>query len=145
MNRACYRSLRNYKYQLVKPYKVKLALLGYDAELTKLVLSPDGTLLIRKGYCWDGPSGPTIDTLNFMRGSLIHDALYQLIRERKVLPSQRKTADRILREILLADGMSRVRAWYAYRGVRWFGAGSAKPGTQKPVVITCVPIRRKVL
>jgi hypothetical protein len=34
-----------------------------------------------KGYAWNGPSGPTLDTRNFMRGSLVHDALYQLMRE----------------------------------------------------------------
>jgi len=37
-----------------------------------------GSLCIREGYSWDGPSGPAIDTVDFMRGSLVHDALYQL-------------------------------------------------------------------
>lgn len=40
-----------------------------------------GSLVIYKGYEWDGPSGPAIDTDNFMDGSLIHDLLYQLMRE----------------------------------------------------------------
>ncbi len=42
----------------------------------------DGTLAIEEGYAWDGSSGLTIDTLNFMRGSLVPDALCQLMRER---------------------------------------------------------------
>jgi len=41
----------------------------------------DGGLLIKAGYSWDGPSGSAIDTKNFMQGSLVHDALYQLLRE----------------------------------------------------------------
>jgi hypothetical protein len=30
-------------------------------------------LNILEEYCWDGASGPAIDTQNFMRGSLLHD------------------------------------------------------------------------
>ena len=43
-------------------------------------LNTKGHLIIKRSYAWDGPSGPTIDTKNFMRGSLVHDALYQLMR-----------------------------------------------------------------
>jgi len=51
-----------------------------------LKLDGDGQFEFSKGYAWDGPSGSTVDTLNFMRGSLVHDALYQLIRMEKILP-----------------------------------------------------------
>jgi len=91
-----------------------------------LSLSKNGLLRIRCGYCWDGPSGPTIDTKNFMRGSLLHDALYQLIREGYLAEDEwRKYSDDLLREICLEDGMSRLRAWYVYKSVRWFGGASA--------------------
>lgn len=83
-----------------------------------------GTLLIKKGYCWDGASGPAIDTANFMGASLVHDALYQLMREGVIPRSFRKTADKILREICLADGMSKPRAWWVYIAVR-IGAGKS--------------------
>jgi hypothetical protein len=62
-----------------------------------------------------------------MRGSLIHDALYQLMREQKVAQDQRKRADEILREVCIEDGMARVRAWWVYRAVRIGAAQSAKP------------------
>ena len=50
-------------------------------DLGLLEITSEGELIIRNGYSWDGPSGPTIDTKNFMQGSLIHDALCQLMRE----------------------------------------------------------------
>ena len=63
-----------------------------------------------------------------MRGSLIHDALYQLMRE-SVLPLEfRKKADEILREVCLEDGMSKFRTWYVYKAVRMFGEKMALPG-----------------
>ena len=44
-------------------------------------LAGDGQLTIKRGYCWDGASGPTFDTPSTMLASLVHDALYQLMRE----------------------------------------------------------------
>ena len=62
-----------------------------------------------------------------MQGSLVHDALYQLMRECVIEQSQRKRADEILRKICKRDGMSKIRAWWVYLGVRIGGASSAKP------------------
>jgi hypothetical protein len=97
-----------------------------------LSLGNDGILIIKKGYAWDGPSGPTIDTLSFMRGSLVHDALYQLMRMGKILYSHKDHADRLLQKICIDDGMSKVRAWGVYQAVKLFGGSSAKPGSEKP-------------
>lgn len=92
-----------------------------------ICLSTDGTLRIRADYAWDGPSGPTIDTKNFMRGSLVHDALYQLMREGYLPGSYRDEADDELRRICLEDGMSGLRAWWVYQGVRLGGGPAADP------------------
>ena len=79
--KACYRKLHKYKYQLTDDYYIRIDIRpGQDLEFRFLSLSSDGILTIRKSYAWDGPSGPTIDTMDFMRGSLVHDALYQLMR-----------------------------------------------------------------
>lgn len=75
-------------------------------------------LTVQAGYCWDGASGPAIDTANFMRGSLFHDVLYQAMREGQLDRKYRKKADQILRKICLEDGMSRIRAWWVYSAVR---------------------------
>ena len=123
-----YKQRRNYKYNLHSE-------LVYDTGLSVkapvansfLEISASGRLVIKPGYAWDGPSSPAIDSKNFMQGSLIHDALYQLMREEVLPQSARQRADEILREVCLQDGMSSFRAWYVYQGVRIGGAKSAKP------------------
>ncbi|MDH4027916.1 MAG: hypothetical protein OEU95_03680 [Nitrospirota bacterium] len=111
----------------------------YEIDTPYLKLNKDGMLEIGKGYAWDGPSGPTIDTLNFMRGSLLHDALYQLIRMEKIPYSCKDHADRLLQRTCIEDGMSKFRAWYVYQAVKWFGAEAARPGSEIPDEIICVP------
>ncbi len=123
-----YKKRRKYKYNLHSDFKYSTGIkVDASKDLGYLKIDSDGELLIKTGYSWDGPSGPTIDTKNFMQGSLVHDALYQLMRE-GVLPQHlRKKADKILREVCIEDGMSKVRAWWVYQGVRIGGASSAKP------------------
>jgi hypothetical protein len=123
-----YKKRTKYKYNLHEDYEYKADINIKEAcDLGFVKIKEDGLLTIRKKYAWDGPSGPTIDTKNFMRGSLVHDALYQLIREKKIDQDQRRRADEILREICLEDGMSKIRAWWVFWGVYLFGDGAAKP------------------
>ena len=124
-----------YKYQLAEDYQVVVEIKPKAFILTEYVrLDIDGMLSICKGYAWDGPSGPTIDTLNFMRGSLVHDALYQLMRGKHIDPSAyREPADRILQRICIEDGMSSLRAWYVYQGVRFGGGPAASDPAEPPI------------
>ena len=121
-----------YKYQLARTYSIKLGIAG--AADTLFFTLWKGDLTIREGYAWDGPSGPAIDTANFMRGSLVHDVLYQLIREGYLPESSRELADRILQRICKEDGMSALRAWWVYTGVRFGGGPAANPANAKPVL-----------
>jgi len=128
-----------YKYQLAADYTVRLPFHPVKpVETEYLQFLSDGiggVLLIRRGYAWDGPSGPTIDTKNFMRGSLIHDALYQLMRENHLDHDLfRELADWTLREICLEDGMWQARAWWVYQGVRWGGHPAADPRYERPLI-----------
>lgn len=135
LNRICYRRLHKYKYQLMEPYRYQTELADLGHRATKddwVVLRNDGWLELRKGYAWDGPSGPSFDTPDFMRGSLIHDALYQLIRERLLKMDQREYADQLLRKICRRDGMSRIRASWVYWAVRGFGKKAAQPQPSQP-------------
>ncbi|MEE4112301.1 MAG: hypothetical protein V2I40_05760 [Desulfobacteraceae bacterium] len=140
MNKACYRKLKRYKYQLVAPFHLPIGVRGFTVDTRYLKLDVDGWLQIAKGYAWDGPSGPTIDSLNFMRGSLVHDALYQLIRIEEIPPRYKEYADLLLKKTCLEDGMSNFRANYVYQAVKLFGGSSAKPGSEKPDKIICVPV-----
>ncbi len=124
-----YKKRRHYKYTLFADYKHQTDLrIARTFEIPPVImLEADGLLTVKKGYAWDGPSGPTIDTPDFMRGSLVHDVLYQLMREKVIPQDQREYADKLLREICLEDGMSRIRAWWVYQAVRLGGASSAAP------------------
>ena len=125
-----------YKYQLAESYSVFVPIIApAPISIEYIRLDHLGFLFIREGYAWDGPSGPAIDTKNFMRASLIHDALYQLMREKHLDEvTWRETADNILYQICREDGMSWFRAWYVLRGVRWFGGPSADPSHEKSIL-----------
>ena len=140
-NQACYRKLKKYKYQLVdRDYEISIEIEERDIDTDYIALGPDGRLIIKEHYAWDGPSGPSIDTRNFMRGSLVHDALYQLMRLEKLdYKTDRKYADQLLKNICREDGMSAFRAWYVHRLVRAFGEGAAKPTGKHQDKVICVP------
>lgn len=125
-----------YKYQLTETYAhslpaefrgLPLVIYGYLETVPQFNM-----IRVKAGYAWDGPSGPTIDTKNFMRGSLVHDALYQLMREGHLNKAKyRVLADKELYRICREDGMSFIRANVVYYGVRWGAAKAADVGTEK--------------
>ena len=132
-----YISYKNgYKYQLSKEYLTKIQIKPKQPVVTDYIdLSVDGDLTIKKGYAWDGPSGPTFDSVNFMRASLVHDAIYQLMREGFLDKDEnREPADRLLQGMCKQDGMSSIRAWWVYQGVHIFGDPSADPANKRPVL-----------
>ena len=121
-----YRKLKGYKYLLLDRYVHEGLLPFADMRVGNEFCNIErGFLYIRPGYAWDGPSGPTIDTDDFMAGSLVHDALYQLMREGLLDIRHRKYADELLRDICIAEGMPKWRAWYVYHSVRLFAKNSA--------------------
>lgn len=126
-----------YKYQLKEDYDIEIPILpnnGKNIETQFLRLNINGILTIKKGYAWDGASGPVPDIATVMRGSLVHDALYQLMRERYLdHDTHRATADLILHDICINDGMLSFFAWIIYTGVRKFGDPFADPRDRRPL------------
>jgi hypothetical protein len=101
------------------PHKM---LIVSNKEKQYIRLEPNGRLTIFAGYAWDGVSGGiSIQSDTNLRGGLVHDALYQLVRMGLLGTEERATADKIFYDILLTDGMNRVRAYYYYTAVRLFG------------------------
>tara|TARA_B110000503_G_scaffold105018_1_gene156726 strand:+ start:505 stop:945 length:441 start_codon:yes stop_codon:yes gene_type:complete len=134
----CISYKKGYKYQLVETYTFKIPITpkeGVSSPSGFIALTANGLLTIKKGYAWDGPSGPAIDTLNFMRGSLVHDALYQLMRE-KLLDQNttRKPADQLLQKMCKVGGMSAIRAWWIYNILRIAGRISSGSGDKRPII-----------
>ena len=127
-----YKKRRRYKYKLSEDYLHQAELRPAQPILTAYIsLNTDGQLIIKQGYAWDGPSGITIDTDNFMRGSLVHDVLYQLMREKHLGQEHREYADGLLRDICREAGMSKIRDWWVYQAVRLGGASYAKPDVRQ--------------
>ena len=128
-----------YKYQLDEEYQVKVSIIpekdvpSDNASKAYIELKTDGKLIIKRGYAWDGPSGPTIDTPNFMRGSLVHDALYQLLRSGYIKQEFRKEADEELRRICREDGMWKIFSNLVYWAVHTFAKKAASKDMRKKV------------
>jgi hypothetical protein len=138
MNMECIAYKKGYKYQLNVGYSTDTSIRP-DEDVSSsgnyVTLTKDGKLTLKEGYAWDGPSGPTIDTPNFMRGSLVHDAFYQLMREEKLDRNvYREKADRLLQEMCIQDGMTTIRAWWVYQGVARFAESASHPRNRKEVI-----------
>ena len=116
-----YESLAKWKYRLTAPFTLDTQVRGHSCKTEYIQLWDDGRLILAKGYAWDGPSGPTIDTADSMRASAGHDALYQLISLRAIPADLRVVADRDLRRWCIEDGMTPLRAEAWYHAVRAFG------------------------
>lgn len=106
-------------------------------------LEKNGLLTVYPGYYWDGPSGPTIDSIAFVYGSIPHDILYQALRENLLIQPEfyqycfcsfeddfehyRKLADDCMKKINKDYGMKNPRLYYTWKAVRMRGAEHARP------------------
>jgi hypothetical protein len=116
-----------YKYQLRRPHVERTSLRPERTICTDwIALETDGTMTISSGYAWDGASGPTWDSKSSMRGSLVHDAAYQLLRMELLPPWFRVQADAEFRRICIEDGMFRWRAHAWHWAVRTLASGAAE-------------------
>jgi hypothetical protein len=128
-----YRKLKPWKYQLTEPFTITLGFVPAEKVLTEFIKIDRETLTLSKYYAWDGASGPCPDTPNVMKGSLVHDALYQLMRLGLLDRSYRKFADLELKRICLQSGMNKFWAGIIYWGCRVFCDRATWPKPQTPV------------
>ncbi len=129
-----YRS--DYKYQLAEAYQIKINIKPHSDITTQYIdLDTQGNLEVKIGYAWDGPSGPVKDTKENLRSSLIHDALYQLMRNEELYArTHRKAADQLFKDICKEDGVSKYWASIYYKALRKFGKPAASPENKKEIV-----------
>lgn len=93
-----------YKYQLVESHQHQLTFKPPRAVADPWVeIDANGLMTLRYGYAWDGPSGPTYDSPCFMRGPLIHDGGYGLLREGLLPEEYRALFDETMLAIILED------------------------------------------
>jgi hypothetical protein len=129
-----------YRFQLATPYSLATSITEACAGNAFVSLAADGLLSISAGYAWDGASGPVRQTPNIIRGSLVHDALYQLMRECGLSSRWRSAADDLLRDLCIADGMPRWHADLVHAAVSHFGAQYADPRSIRPVLVAPVAV-----
>lgn len=128
---------KGYKYQVSYTVQVDTGIIPpipIDSDYSSL--SGDGILTIKKGFSYDGPSGPTISSPNFMAASLCHDALYEMLRL-AYLPEKmgfRKKADKLLRKMCCDNGMTKIRAAWVYAGVRIGARPSSRPSHARKII-----------
>jgi hypothetical protein len=127
----------DWKYRVDERLEIQTGIKGFHAVIDGAELFEDGLLVLEVGFCWDGPSGPAVDTPSFMRGSAAHDLFYRLMRLRLLPQSVRKAADKLMYSLCREDGMWPIRAWYCTRAVRDFAAGAADPANVEQVL--CAP------
>lgn len=126
-----------FKYQLRADYVIQTSVLpmsGKDVITEFIRLSATGLLWIRDGYAWDGASGPTWDSPSSMRSSLVHDAVYQLMREELVSQKFRVVIDGKFYDICIEDGMYawRAKVWHVL--VRDLALSAANPENEKKII-----------
>lgn len=121
---------------MAESYAISISIKAKSDIKTEFIdLDTEGNLIVKKGYAWDGPSGPVKDTKENMRASLVHDALYQLMRNKEINSrTHRKAADQEFKDLCKADGVSNFRASVYYKALRKFGKPAASPENKKKVV-----------
>ena len=125
---------KGYKYSLWEDYRVQLRFIrGYGVRHHLFALDGDGWLTIFADYPWDGATG-ALDTHTIMRGSLVHDVLYEMLRL-GLLPHDPcfHLANHELLNICDEDLMWSVRATYVFEAVEALGSAAAKIRPEKVV------------
>jgi len=129
-----YRS--GYRFQLAEPYSIQtdLRMLTGVPPPTFLSLDDGGLLTIPAGYAWDGASFPLVWRLrSLLRASLVHDALYQLMRLGAMSIECKPVADLLLRDIAIEDGAGRVLTGAVYFARRWM-LPATRPSAERVVL-----------
>ncbi len=118
-----------YKYQLNQTHTEMTPVIGVEIIDDYFRLHKDGLLIVRKGYAWDGASGPTIDTRNSMRPSLVHDVFCQVMRDGRLdYVKWQDTVNLYFRDQCIAAGMFQWRANLWHFAVEIAGAGNPAQG-----------------
>ena len=114
-----------YKFKVEENFSIELPFKIPDFE-HEYASSKDGILSVKKGYAWDGASGPIINTRDTLVASLVHDVLYQAMRLNLIKSSKenRQIADKNFFEILKMNGVNSIRRKVWYFAVRLFGKKS---------------------
>ena len=99
----------NHKYRLIDDVCFDAKIEGLSASNGYVTIEPNGMLYISKAFTFDGNStGIDIDNEKNLFPSLIHDALYSLLRNGFLDESYKEVADDIYLKLLEKNGVSKA-------------------------------------
>jgi hypothetical protein len=117
---------KGFKYQVARVCVLQSTACPSEDIITDFYeIHANGIIIVKKGYAYDGPSGPTFDSRCSMRAALGHDVVYQAMREGLLDWRYKRAIDDNFYEWLIVDGMWRWRA------ARWYDAVSKFGGAEK--------------
>ena len=123
------------KYQLAETYIVQTPIIGERIEDDFFTLQEDGTLIINKGFAWDGASGPTFDSRSSMRPSLVHDVFCIAMRDGRLSYEQwQDKVNELFKAQCIEDGMWHWRASLWHSAVEFADAGNPDQGPDREIL-----------
>lgn len=122
------RYLKDMGYVLSEDHAVQTPIDGADIIDAWWRLFPDGRLIIFAGFAWDGPSGPTLDTKDSLRASLVHDVFCIAMRDGRLDFSRQDAVNNFFRQQCIDAGMPEWRAGLWHLGVEFGDAGNPDQG-----------------
>ncbi len=126
--------LKGMKYCLSEDFEIYTPILYNNINDKWFSLKENGLLSIKAGFCWDGPSGPTWDTKDSMKASLIHDVFCILMRDRRLnFKLYQDEVNHFFRNLCIADGMPAWRAKLWHIAVEFADAGNPNQGADREV------------
>lgn len=124
--------LDGFKYQLDKDYSLQTPVVGESFSDTYFSLALSGVLYIKRGYAWDGASGPTFDSKSSMRASLVHDVFCQVMRDGRLSYDKwQDIVNTFFAEMCIEDGMWGIRAAAWHAAVELADAGNPIQGRDR--------------
>lgn len=124
---------RGYKYVVAETFEVQTAIIGVAVVDDLTSLSSDGLLRIRKGYAWDGNSGPCIDIRSSLEASCVHDVLCDYINLGLLSDDLQPLVDQEYYKIAVAKRMWWRRARVRLLAIRWYMTGKGAKRYTRPV------------
>ena len=108
------------RYTIVEKFEIAVPFESGNYSWGSISLS-DGILVLSSGYTWDGASGPVLDTKNFLRASLVHDALFDLLKYGGMPRENLPQVNALFIQLAIEDGVSKLRTSIASWGLRVLG------------------------
>jgi len=117
-----YKKARRWRYKLERDKHFYLPGL-YNFEIDDLVgaqaLDTMTHVFVRKGYAWDGATGPVFQTDTTKRASLEHDVALQAIELGLISDECLEVFDKHYRYVAINEGMFKPRAYLHYFAMRY--------------------------